>query len=74
MFIDYINNDFPSKRTSYTSLPVSSFPLKLIGPGFKISSVLCIFRFSLLALEANVHFANTVNIIIVIISRSISII
>ena len=57
----YINNDFPSKHTSYSSLPVSPFPLKLIiRTGFKISSVLSIFCLSLVDFEANVHSANYV--------------
>ena len=69
MYIDYINNGFPSKRTSYSSLPVSPFPLKLvIRTGFKISSVLSIFCLSLVDLEVNVHSANNVNSISVIIS------
>ena len=29
VYIDYINNGFPSRHTSYSNLPVSLFPLKL---------------------------------------------
>ena len=53
VYIDYINDNFPSKHTSYISLPLSPFPLKLVRSGFKISSVLCIFCLSLLDLEVN---------------------